>query len=259
MRKIIVAGNWKMHTDRHEARTLAQELVMRLSGLKRTKIILCPPFTALFDISEILKGKPLGLGAQNMYYAPEGAFTGEISGKMLRSVGCQYVILGHSERRHIFGETDEMIQRKVPAALQYGLKPIICIGETLSQRQEDKTLDIVEEQLKAALATVTVEQIKDCIIAYEPVWAIGTGINATPQQAAEVHALIRQLLGQLYNPKIAAEITIQYGGSVKPENASALIQEPNIDGFLVGGASLKAEDFTQIALTVEKIKQIEEK
>lgn len=258
MRKIIVAGNWKMYKDRDEARTLAQELVTQLSGLKRTEIILCPPFTALFDIREILNGTPIGLGAQNMYYAPEGAFTGEISGKMLRSVGCQYVILGHSERRHIFGETDEMVQRKVGAAIQIGLKPIICIGETLAQRQADQTLQVVEQQLRTALQNVTVEQIKSCIIAYEPVWAIGTGVNATPHQAAEVHALIRQLLGQLYNTQIAAEVTLQYGGSVKPENAAELIQESDIDGFLVGGASLKAGDFAQIARTVEKIKQIEE-
>lgn len=258
MRAIIVAGNWKMHKDLAEALALTRELMPRLQNLKRTGIILCPPFTALFNISELLKNTPLKLGAQNMYFAPEGAFTGEIAGKMLLSVGCEYVILGHSERRHIFGETDELVQRKVTAALQIGLKPIICIGETLAQRQAGQTFKVVEEQLLTALATVTPEQLPECIIAYEPVWAIGTGVNATPQQAAEVHAMLRRLLGDKYGRSAAEEVTIQYGGSVKPENAAELASEPDIDGFLVGGASLKAVDFTQIAAVVEKIKTIEE-
>lgn len=258
MRAIVVAGNWKMHKSLGEARVLAQELVSGLSNLQKTKIILCPPFIALSTVREVLNHSTIGLGAQNMYSAPEGAYTGEISGPMLLSVGCEYVILGHSERRHIFGETDEMVQRKVAAALQVGLKPIICIGETLAQRQEGQTLKIVEQQLAYALATVTPEQIGNCIIAYEPVWAIGTGVNATPQQAAEVHALIRQLLATKYGSQVANEITIQYGGSVKPDNAAELIREPDIDGFLVGGASLKAGDFQQIATIVERTKQIKE-
>lgn len=258
MRAIIVAGNWKMNKNLGEAQILARELVSRLNHINKTKIILCPPFVALSAVRDVLNSSPISLGAQNMYYASEGAYTGEISGPMLLAVGCEYVILGHSERRHIFGETDEMVQRKVNAALQLGLKPIICIGETLEQRQQGQTLPVVEQQLTCALASVTPEQIGNCIIAYEPVWAIGTGVNATPQQAAEVHALIRQLLATQYGREVAEEITIQYGGSVKPDNAAELIREPEIDGFLVGGASLKAEDFSQIATIVESTKQCKE-
>lgn len=258
MREIIVAGNWKMHKDVREAEAFTRELLPKVLNLKKTKIILCPPFTALFNIGKIVEGTGIAIGGQNMYFTDNGAFTGEVSGRMLQSTGCEYVILGHSERRHIFGETDEMVQKKVAAALRLGLRPIICIGETLAERQAEKTLEVIEHQLNAALEMVDANQIVQCVLAYEPVWAIGTGVNATPGQAAEVHQQIRQILTAKYGFEVANAITIQYGGSVKPDNAAELIREAEIDGFLVGGASLKSDDFSQIAAIVEKIKNPEE-
>ncbi len=211
-------------------------------------MIVCPPFTSLETANELLKGSGIGLGAQNMYFEESGAFTGEISAAMLKSVGCEFVILGHSERRTIFGESDEVINKKVKKALASGLKPIFCIGETLEERESGVTFDAVKRQVVNGLAGVTEAEMDSVIIAYEPVWAIGTGKVATPDQAQEVHAFIRAELVKLFGAAVAEKTIIQYGGSVKPENAKELLGQPDIDGALVGGACLKADSFVGIAV-----------
>lgn len=215
-------------------------------NLVGVKVVLCPPFTSLELASRLTKGTPFSIGAQNMYYEDEGAFTGEVSPHMLKSVGCEYVIVGHSERRQYFGETDEFINRKVKKAQSSGLVPIVCVGETLEQREQNITDKIVSTQVRGVLKDVSAEQVQSLIIAYEPVWAIGTGRTATPQQAEEVHLLIRKLLGDLYGTEIAERVVIQYGGSVKADNAADLLWQPNVDGALVGGACLKADSFSAI-------------
>jgi triosephosphate isomerase len=243
----VIAGNWKLNKDVQQTEELIAGIKNALTfELKGVKVIVCPPFTSLETASRLTKGSLLSLGAQNMYYEDEGAFTGEISQKMLKSVGCEYVILGHSERRQIFGETDELINRKVKKAIASGLVPIVCVGETLKQREKNITGQIVTTQVRGVLKSVSAEQIEKVIIAYEPVWAIGTGRNATPQQAEEVHLLIRTLLAQLYTAATAEKVIIQYGGSVKPDNAAELLWQPNVDGALVGGACLKADSFSAI-------------
>jgi len=251
MKQYIVAGNWKMHKDVQESNIFVLNILKNLLNQKRTKVILCPPFTALFNIHEIIKNTPIKLGGQNMHNESKGAFTGEISGEMLLSAGCQYVILGHSERRHVFGESDEFIQAKVRKALAVGLQPIICVGEKLDERQSGQTLEVVRRQCDSALSVVSDYEIQHCVIAYEPVWAIGTGVVATPEQASEAHTLIRNLLTAKYGQAIAESVSILYGGSVKAVNAASLIQAQDIDGFLIGGASLIEEEFVRIAEIVD--------
>ncbi len=212
----------------------------------QVEVVVCPPFTSLFIASELLKETNIKLGAQNMFYEVEGAFTGEISPKMLKSVKCEYVILGHSERRRYFYETDEIVNKKVKKALEFGLKPIICIGETLEERESGETFKVLEKQVKGTLNGLTAEQIKEIVIAYEPVWAIGTGKNATPEQAQSAQKFIREFVSGLFNSDVAQSLTIQYGGSVTPENAYSLLSQPDVDGALVGGASLKIDSFLKI-------------
>jgi len=250
MRK-IVAANWKMNKDIKESFEFTDTLVKNLLNIKQTEVILCPPYTSLFYISELLKTGPVALGAQNMHFEKSGAFTGEISGSMLKSSNCELVILGHSERRHVFNESDKTIKKKIDEALAIGLKPIICVGEKIEERKAEKTSQVIENQYNAAFAGLTEEQTSKCIIAYEPVWAIGTGLTATPEQASEAHSLIRNLVKQQYNENIANNMPILYGGSVKANNAEELINTKHIDGFLVGGASLKVESFTEIIQIVE--------
>lgn len=247
MRKKVVAGNWKMFKDKNETIELISHLKEKLLKFNSdVEVAICPPFTSLETAKEMIKGSIIKLGAQNMYYEEEGAFTGEVSAKMLKSFGVEYVILGHSERRTIFKENDSIINKKILKAIESDLIPIFCIGETLAEREENKTFEIVERQLIEGLNGVTNAQIEKVIIAYEPVWAIGTGKTATPSQAEEVHKFIREKLSTLFNNQLADRITILYGGSVKPENAKELFNQPNIDGGLIGGACLKADSFASI-------------
>jgi len=246
VRKMFVAGNWKMNLNRERARALAAELAARVGGIEDVALAVCPPFVYLQEVSEALAGSRIALGAQNMCAEPEGAFTGEVSGAMLLELGCRHVILGHSERRHIFGETDELVNRKVRLALQLGLAPIVCVGETLGEREAGRTEEVVCRQVESALEGVGREQMASVTIAYEPVWAIGTGRNATPEQAEQVHALVRSLVEDLFDAEVAGRLVIQYGGSVKPSNAAELMSQQNVDGALVGGASLSAEQFVPI-------------
>jgi len=248
MRKKLIAGNWKMHKTVPEAQTLARQLADRLSDVNFADVAICPPFVDLYPVSLILREKEskIILGAQNMHPEPKGAFTGEISAEMLLSAGAKMVILGHSERRHIFGETDGFINAKVRRALEVGLVPILCIGETLEQRKAGKTNDVLREQITKSLAGVQIDDPHKIIIAYEPVWAIGTGVNATPAQAQEAHTFVRGLLAQLWGEQVAQEVRILYGGSVKPANAQSLLTQPDVDGALVGGASLDADSFEGI-------------
>jgi triosephosphate isomerase len=243
---MLVAGNWKMHTDREEAIALAQAIVANLGDPGLVHVAVCPPFVNLEVVRQVLEGSPIQLGAQNMHYEEAGAYTGEVSAAMLRAVGCRYVILGHSERRQYFGETDALVNRKVKRALQYGLVPIVCVGETLEERQAGQAEAVVTCQLQGVLEGIELTSAEALVIAYEPVWAIGTGHTATPAQAQEMHALIRQLLVSCYGDAIGRALHILYGGSVKPDNAAALFAQPDVDGGLIGGASLKAADFIEI-------------
>ena len=235
-----------MHTTSREAAALATAIARGADEVD-VDLAVCPPFVYLESVASALKGRPVATGAQNMYFEPKGAFTGEISAAMLKDIGCRYVILGHSERRHVFGEPDELIGAKVKAAIEAGLHPIFCVGETLDERDAGKTLEVVERQVRAGLTSASGDTLTSITIAYEPVWAIGTGRNATPQQAQEIHAEIRRLLGSLYGDDVAQVVRIQYGGSVKPENARDILAQPDVDGALVGGASLKADSFLAIA------------
>ncbi len=244
MRTPIIAGNWKMHKTMPEAVEVCRRLEEMVED-SAVDVVVCAPFTALSALSALGLTK-LKLGAQNMHFADEGAFTGEIAPGMLIDVGVQYVIVGHSERREIFGETDELVNKKVRAAITHGLTPILCVGETLDQRKEGKTETLVQGQIRKAFAGVAPEAASEVVVAYEPIWAIGTGETATAEQAEEVIATIRATLSELYGTEIAEAIRIQYGGSVKPANISELMAKPNIDGALVGGASLKPEDFSAI-------------
>ena len=248
MRRLLIAGNWKMHKTVQEAVELVRELKELVSDVKDRDILVCPPFTALYAVSRELEGSNIALGAQNMFYEEKGAFTGEISPLMVKDVGCSYVILGHSERRHIFGETDELINKKVLSAVNHGLIPILCVGETLQEREEDKTKEVIERQVKEGLKGLN--ETSEFVIAYEPVWAIGTGKTATPELAEKVHSFIREILAEMFGKEKADSIRILYGGSVKPENAAGLMSQPNIDGSLVGGASLKAESFAKIVKSI---------
>lgn len=246
-RRTIVAGNWKMNLDRAKARDLATAVAARAAEAGTTELVLCPPAVYVETVAAALGGSLVALGAQNMHDQSSGAFTGEVAPPMLLDLGCRYVILGHSERRTLFGETDAAVNAKTRAALAAGLTPIVCVGETLAEREGGRTAAVVTTQVQGSLAGLTPADLEKIVVAYEPVWAIGTGKVATPQQAQEVHALIRGLLGGLATPAVAAKVRIQYGGSVKPDNAADLAVQPDIDGALVGGASLKADDFLGIA------------
>ena len=242
-RKLFIAGNWKMNTSSASSAALAGELVKLMGTVQEVDVAVCPPLVYLPAVGKALAGSRIALGAQNMFYENDGAFTGEVSGAMLQDVGCRYVILGHSERRHVIGESDELINRKVLKALSDGLLPIFCVGELLEERKANRTLDVVRRQVKVGLEGVGRAEVAKVTIAYEPVWAIGTGLTATPQQAQEVHAMVRQLLAEMYDPPTADALRIQYGGSVKASNAAELLRQSDIDGALVGGASLKATEF----------------
>jgi len=246
MRRPFIAGNWKMNLDRAAAVALAEGLAKEAESIEGVDLAVCPPSVYLDAVGRAVAGSNVALGAQNMYHQPQGAFTGEISGAMLADLGCRYVILGHSERRHVLGETDEDVHKKVRAALQAGLAPIVCVGELLAEREAGETLDVVRRQFDGSLAGLSEDQMSRIVIAYEPVWAIGTGRVATPQQAEEVHLDLRKIIQNCYNTQIAEGVRIQYGGSVKPDNAAVLLAQPNIDGALVGGASLKVGQFMGI-------------
>jgi triosephosphate isomerase len=253
MRKKIIAGNWKMYKTNEEAKQLVSELKQNIAVIKKTKVIVCPPATALVEVALLLKGTPIALGAQNIHWEKEGAFTGELSAGMIKSAGATYVILGHSERRQYFGENNDTVRRKIIAALAQGLTPIVCIGETLEQREKGITKEIVAQQIDQGLSGLTTAQVSRLIFAYEPVWAIGTGKNATPAQAQEVHEFIRTRLSALYDAPTAQSITIQYGGSVKPANAQELLKQNDIDGALVGGACLQSDSFLEIIKAAESV------
>ena len=246
MRRSIVAGNWKMHKSRDEALNLALALISRVSDARSVDVVICPPFTALPTVGEVLEGSGLLLGAQNMHPEPTGAFTGEIAAAMLLPLGVRYVILGHSERRQHFGEQDAFINLKVRAALAAGLIPILCVGETLQQREAGETETVVGRQLEEGLREADLTSPDNLVIAYEPVWAIGTGVHAAPDQAQEVHAYIRARLTQFFGAEPAGHIRICYGGRVNPDNAAALMRQPDIDGALVGGAALTPMGFLPI-------------
>src|SRR6185369_5424655 len=246
MRKPVIAGNWKLFKTIAESVALVNELKPLVAINQDVEIVVAPVFTALSRVSDAIAGSNIRLAAQDCYWEEEGAFTGEVSPKLLKDAGCTHVIIGHSERRQFFGETDLTVNRKAKAAIATGLQPIICVGESLSERESDKTFTVIETQIKGALAGLQADVFADVIIAYEPVWAIGTGKTASDTQAQEVHVFIRELIAELYGQSIADAVRILYGGSVKPDNAKSLMAQPDIDGALVGGASLKAESFAAI-------------
>jgi triosephosphate isomerase len=246
MRRPLIAGNWKMNLTRRAAVALAEAVVKGAAGWEGVDLAVCPPLCYLEAVGAAVAGSKVALGAQNMYFQPEGAYTGEIAASMLRDLGCRYVILGHSERRHILHETDEEVNKKVHAALAAGLIPIVCVGELLSEREAGRTGEVIRRQFAGSLAGLSEEQVRKIVIAYEPVWAIGTGKVATPDQAEEVHLDLRKIIAQRYNEAVAQTVRIQYGGSVKADNAAELLRQPDIDGALVGGASLKADQFLGI-------------
>lgn len=246
MRKPVIAGNWKMFNTVQESINLVTELRKSVSGVKEREIVVCPPYTSLGSVVNALKGSNIAVGAQNLYFEEKGAYTGEISPVMLRDIGCTHVIIGHSERRQYFDETNQSVNKKIFAAQKIGLIPIVCIGEMLAERESNRTFNVIMVQLKEGLEGLSKEQMLKLVIAYEPVWAIGTGKTATPDQAEEVHAFIRKELEKMFGKDIADEVRILYGGSVTPDNVKGLMAQKDIDGALVGGASLKADPFTKI-------------
>ena len=250
MRKPFIAGNWKMNTDSVSAVALAAGLAKELSSVDTVDVAVCPPFVYLQSVAAALSASNIALGSQNVYFEEKGAFTGEISCAMLKDTSCAYAIIGHSERRHVLGETDAVINKKISAAISGGLLPIFCVGELLEDRQGGTTNEVVASQIKNGLEGICAESVQAVTVAYEPVWAIGTGLTATPEQAQEVHAMIRGLLTELYGNEIAQAIRIQYGGSAKPSNTAELMAQPDVDGLLVGGASLKVEDFAAMIKTI---------
>jgi len=245
-RRPLIAGNWKMYKTTNEAVELASGLVREVGKFVHADIVICPTFTVLNDVYKAVENSVVSLGAQDVYWESEGAFTGEISPIMVKDTGCEYVIVGHSERRKYFSETDESVNKKAKAVLGIGLTPIICIGETLEEREQDKTMEVIKTQLEGSLASFAALDVLNSVIAYEPVWAIGTGKTASGDQAEEVHAFIRRWLTEKYTEDTSSKIRILYGGSVKPQNIRELMQKDNIDGALVGGASLKADSFSAI-------------
>ncbi len=248
MRKPFVAGNWKMNTDSQSSVSLAESIASGSSEAteQSVSVAVFPPFIYLHSVIKALNASNIAVGAQDFYFEQNGAFTGEISVSMLKDIGCTYALCGHSERRHVIGETDELINKKVAAAISGGLLPVLCVGELLDERKASQTNEVVTRQVKNGLAGLSAEKISAVTIAYEPVWAIGTGLTATREQAQEAHVLVRKLLAEMYDTQLAEEIRILYGGSVKPGNAAELMQQQDVDGSLVGGASLKADDFLAI-------------
>lgn len=248
MRKPFVAGNWKMNMDARTSVELAEQVASscRQTAGRSVAVAVMPPFVYLQAVVKALSRSHIAVGAQDVYFEEKGAFTGEISVSMLKDIGCTYALCGHSERRHVIGEADELINRKVTACISGGLLPVLCVGELIDERKAGKTAAVVERQLREGLAGLGAEKLSGVTIAYEPVWAIGTGLTATPQQAQEVHSLIRRLLDEIGDEPLGGEIRILYGGSVKPDSAADLMRQPDVDGLLVGGASLKAEDFAAI-------------
>lgn len=246
MRTPIIAGNWKLNNTISEAVALTTALKDLVADCTGVEIIVAPTFTALATVSDVIKGSNIRLAAQDVYWEESGAFTGEVSVPMLKDVGCDYVIIGHSERRQYFGETNESVNQKAKAVLSHDLQPIVCVGEQLEDREAGRTEEVINDHVTGGIAGLSAAQLLSGVIAYEPVWAIGTGKTATPAQAQEVHGYIRKLLKDAYSDEIASQIRIQYGGSVKPENAAELMAQPDVDGALVGGASLQAESFAQI-------------
>lgn len=247
MRKPLIAGNWKMNNTVSESIELVKELVKFMNKYEKDReVLICAPFTSLYSINQIVKDSKVKLGAQNMYFEEKGAFTGEISPVMLKDVGVEYIIIGHSERRQYFNETDKIVNKKIITSLKYNLKPIVCVGETLEQRELGKEKEIIKNQIKNDFENIKKSDTKEIVIAYEPIWAIGTGKTATAEQANEIISFIREAISELYDTEIGKRIRIQYGGSVKPKNASEIMSQSDIDGALVGGASLKVEDFIKI-------------
>ena len=252
-RKYLIAGNWKMNLNAAEGVELAKELHQLNGHQTDVSVCVCPALTGIDAVSKVLSGSNIALGAQNMHQADAGAFTGEVSAEMLRHLFCNYVIIGHSERREYFSETDSLVNQKTLAALAANLKPIVCVGETLEQREAGEVDTVISQQVRAGLKSVSAEQAEQCVIAYEPVWAIGTGKTATPEMAEAVHAKIRALLTDVLGEVAANKVRILYGGSMKPENADALLAQPNIDGGLIGGAALKAGAFSSIIDSAVKL------
>ncbi|MFX1301897.1 MAG: triose-phosphate isomerase [Promethearchaeota archaeon] len=253
MRKPIIGGNWKMNRGTPEkCKEMLESLIPRVERINTVDLVIAPPFTVLIDAYMILKDTNIKLGAQNMYFEEKGAYTGEISPRFLKEVGVEYIILGHSERRDIFRETDDMINKKLKTALNVNLKPIVCIGEHLEEREVGKTKDIIEYQMNETFKDLTKEEMLKTIIAYEPIWAIGTGKTATPEQAEEIHIFIRELLTKKFDKGTADSLRIQYGGSINPKNAEYLFNKTNIDGGLVGGASLQVDSLVQIINAADK-------
>lgn len=252
-RKYFIAGNWKMNNTAAAAEALIKGIVAKIGSQTKVDVAVCPTFTALDAASKALKGSTVKLGAQNMYTKASGAYTGEIAADMLKEFDCSYVILGHSERREYFKESNEFINEKVKAVLAAGMKPILCVGEKLEEREAGKTISLVSEQTEKGLAGISKEDAENVVIAYEPVWAIGTGKTATPEMAQEVHAEIRKVLSNLFGAETAESMQILYGGSMKPENADALLKEKDIDGGLIGGASLKADSFAALVESAQKL------
>lgn len=246
-RRPLIAANWKMYKTLEETRTFFKEFIPKIKDIFDRDIIVAPPFTSLNEASNLVKEVPnCHIAAQNMHFEEQGAFTGEISPLMLKAIGVSFVIIGHSERRHIFGESDDLIGKKVKSAIIHGICPILCVGETLEQREQGRTNEVISMQLDAGLSLISLEEMESVTIAYEPVWAIGTGKTATPELAQEVHSFIRNLIAQKFNSPIAENLRLLYGGSVKPENVSGLMSQPDIDGALVGGASLEVNSFEKI-------------
>ena len=254
MRKPLIAGNWKMFKSISEARIFLKSLRAALDTVSDRQVVVCPPFTILGAAAEELKGSRIALGAQNAHWEKQGAFTGEVAVSMLAEIGCPFVIVGHSERRQYFAETDVTVNKRMLAVIAGGLTPIVCIGETLQEREANQTFAVIERQIKAGLAGLS--KPGEVVIAYEPVWAIGTGKTATPEQAQDVHAFIRKQFAALYGEPAADAIRILYGGSVKPDNAAALMKQPDIDGGLVGGACLEVESFTKIVMFDAPVKEV---
>ena len=253
MRKRVIAGNWKMFKTVHDTVRHIKELRPLVKDVRGVDVIVAPPFPSIYAAAEAARGSDLEIAAQNLHWEREGAFTGEVSAAMLRDAGAEYVIVGHSERRTLFGETDLTVNKKLVAALGAGLGPIACIGETLDQREANQTLTVLDRQLQAGFDGLTAEQLVECILAYEPVWAIGTGRNATPEQAGQAHAHIRSRLRQWFGADAAERCRILYGGSVKPDNIASLVSQPDVDGALVGGASLDARAFSEIVHVAQRV------
>ncbi|MDR1400995.1 MAG: triose-phosphate isomerase [Endomicrobium sp.] len=246
MKKPLMAGNWKMNKTVSEAVGLVKTLKNAVSDVMNIEILVCPAFTALYAVNNEIRGSNINLGAQNLFLEPKGAFTGEISPMMIKDIGCSYAIIGHSERRQYFFETNELVNKKAKAAFVATLVPIVCIGETLKEREDNVTFKVIEKQIRESLSGFTLEQSCSVVIAYEPVWAIGTGKNAYPEQVQEIHCFIRKIYEQMYGKNAADKVRVLYGGSVNPRNVSDLMKKPDIDGYLVGGASLEAESFTKL-------------